>query len=199
MIKDLFSNFIYSDHLKIDNQTLETLAYSIKKVSPGVFISNEGGWQSEPIIRELLVQPLISIILDHANKLHKQIGLSESYVQTLDNIWFNINGYKNYNHAHLHPGSCFSGVYYVKAEEYAGGITFMTPITPYYYTIPYDAIDIESVTPDKPNRYLGSGWLESSEVGKILLFPSWLMHLTQPNLSNSDRISIAFNTRLTRK
>jgi uncharacterized protein (TIGR02466 family) len=34
------------------------------------------------------------------------------------------------------------------------------------------------------------------EVGKLIIFPSWLDHGVNPNLSDTDRISMSFNINL---
>jgi len=200
MITDLFANFLYSEHIDVDNQNLESLAYNIRNNSPGVFASNEGGWQSESVQHEPLLQELLEQIKHHANVLHTSIGLNgEFYEQCVGNIWININGFKNFNNPHVHPNSCFSGVYYIKVKPMAGGIHLMTPNPGYYYTIPPYVIDDSASTGLATNKYLGEGYVEAAQEGKLIIFPSWLMHFTQPNLSDSDRISIAFNTYIKRK
>ena len=49
------------------------------------------------------------------------------------------------------------------------------------------------------NKYLNlleKSYFNSFEIEEnvLLLFPSWLKHYVNPNLSNEDRISLSFNT-----
>ena len=37
---------------------------------------------------------------------------------------------------------------------------------------------------------------EKPEKGKLVLFPSWLEHYVEPNLTNEDRISMSFDTQI---
>ena len=37
------------------------------------------------------------------------------------------------------------------------------------------------------------------EVGNLVIFPSYLLHSVYPNESDEDRITVAYNLRLTRK
>jgi uncharacterized protein (TIGR02466 family) len=34
--------------------------------------------------------------------------------------------------------------------------------------------------------------------GRLVIFPSWIQHYVQPNLSDQDRISISFDVQLTK-
>ena len=45
----------------------------------------------------------------------------------------------------------------------------------------------------KCNMYTSSIWEILPEEGKLLLFPSWLDHEVDQNLSQEKRISISFN------
>ena len=37
---------------------------------------------------------------------------------------------------------------------------------------------------------------EQPEKGKLVLFPSWLEHYVEPNLTNENRISLSFDTKI---
>ena len=36
-------------------------------------------------------------------------------------------------------------------------------------------------------------WWLPSEEGRLYIFPSWIKHLVEPNMSDEERISISFN------
>jgi uncharacterized protein (TIGR02466 family) len=77
----------------------------------------------------------------------------------------------------------FSGVFYLSASQDQGDIIFKNPNPFSHFVFPF--IDDENLIHYKP------------ETKKILMFPSWLEHRVEPNLTDSPRISIAFNVQLT--
>jgi uncharacterized protein (TIGR02466 family) len=92
--------------------------------------------------------------------------------------WVNIypkNAYQNY---HLHAFSDISGCYYFQTNEKDGDIKFKCPSVVTRYA---KLSAIPSVATHKP------------EVGKLLLFPSYLEHAVMANTTDHKRISVAFN------
>ena len=92
-------------------------------------------------------------------------------------MWVNISNFGNYNIIHNHrnnldfdnEGSIVSGILYLKIPENGGGLNF------------YNPLDINL------NHY------HEPKEGQLLLFDSFLPHSVDANLSQEDRISIAFN------
>ena len=191
MLQPIFSSFIYSDKLDIDNNALEKVCYQEEQKDSGVFASNEGGWQSVTTYNNSTgdFKELISEIRIRCNQLHKDLGFVENKKQEIGNFWININRDKDSNNPHSHPGAFFSGVYYVKAKPRAGAITLMHPVSSHAYTIPYGVNS-------HPTSYNLSNWTEEPESGKLIIFPPWVVHYVQPNRSDDDRISIAFNSHM---
>ncbi len=189
MLKSIFSSFIYTTNIEIDNLDLESKCYQLEKTTPGIFASNEGGWQSPATSNSSGFENLFQEIRQHCNIIHKDLGFKKSLKQEIGNYWININRDKDSNNPHAHPGAFFSGVYYIKAEPLAGAISFMHPVSTHPYTIPYGVNEIET-------SFNTSSYIEQPEAGKLIIFPSWLVHYVQPNRSGNDRISLAFNTVL---
>jgi hypothetical protein len=52
---------------------------------------------------------------------------------------------------------------------------------------------INSELVDKFNGFNSSVMTVDPAVGKLIIFPSWLVHYVEKNLDDSDRISLAFN------
>jgi uncharacterized protein (TIGR02466 family) len=104
----------------------------------------------------------------------------------VNNIWININPPGTFNRPHVHPECVFAGVYYVAVPENSGGISFKHPAVAQQYHVFPEVIE-------EYNSYSASSWAVDPEPGKLVIFPAWLEHYVEPNLSNSERISIAFN------
>lgn len=102
--------------------------------------------------------------------------------------WANISAPGAPHKIHTHPNNYLSGVYYVKTQPKANGIVFHDPRP-----------QVSVISP--PPAELGptnAGMLRVQvDTGSLILFPSWLEHSVDANLSSENRISIAFNIMFT--
>ena len=190
MMHDIFVVPIYEFKLDIDNDKLYNYCNEYKKTRKGRFISNLGGYQSQDLdLDESALHPLIEQIVLSANAFADQVV--NSCEQSLSNIWFNINQYKDANSTHNHPQSDISGVYYVKTPETCGQIIFQHPA--------YDVLSYYNAQRKPKNKYMtrydASAWTAPVDEGTLYLFPSWLNHRVESNMNKTeDRVSFAFNT-----
>ena len=93
--------------------------------------------------------------------------------------WFNFShkGHFQFDHSHIGiNGGTVSGVYYYKTNGEDGDIEFSTPIN-------FNPLFSTRVVKYKPR------------VGRLILFPSWLVHKVHINKTESVRISISFNLK----
>lgn len=93
--------------------------------------------------------------------------------------WFSMFKKNNYGHKHDHGTADMSGVYYYKTNGNDGDIKFYTP-----------AIQTNSSI---FKHFCGRPFAHKPSVGKLLLFPGYLLHSIDTNLSNDERISLSFN------
>jgi uncharacterized protein (TIGR02466 family) len=131
-------------------------------------------------------------VLAHAERVFETLGYDPAFRPKFSNMWANIHPRHGYNRSHVHPGTLWSGVYYVQSPPRCGRIMFTDPraqalsIRPFYRE-------------DQPVPR--SGWTEvyyEPIEGRILFFPAWLRHEVEPNLSDrsgpaGDRVSVSFN------
>jgi uncharacterized protein (TIGR02466 family) len=141
----------------------------LEKNETSIIKSNFGGFQSrdnlneEPIFQEL-VETLTTMAQD---SLSKKLRLSE--------LWANVNYYKDFNGAHTHGGYA-SGVFYLMTPENCGNLILCNP-------------NVRSdVTPFRTDNFS----IKPQQLACII-FPSWLEHYVEPNLSEEPRISMSFN------
>jgi uncharacterized protein (TIGR02466 family) len=173
--------------IKLNEDLNELLKYclSIKQEQEGRKISNLGGFQSNDInLNNSNINSLIEKINLNSNTFLKNVFLSIQNISVV-NLWININEYKDYNKLHEHPNSILSGVFYVKALENSGNIVFENDSNIRYY--------INDNFINGFNNYNSSMWSLPPIENTLYLFPSWLKHCVEPNLSNESRISISFN------
>jgi len=160
-----------------------------KKDPVGRRVSNQyTGWQSNDGVESRPAWQKLNRVIK--NKFNDEV-LPFLAVNTMNasinlgNVWANINDKGAWNTPHRHNGCWYSGAFYVHAEGDEGDFV---------------AIDKnEHVLSDFP---FSSKQRETYNVapvtGSLLLFPSGMLHMVQPNQTSKDRYSIAFNTETIR-
>ena len=152
-----------------------------------------GGWHSH---NDLHKNPgyadLVSLVNDSTARLSEDQGYAKNQVIKIGTMWSIINPPGSSNRAHVHPGCLWSGVYYIQAPEGAGNIEFIEPRTVHLMNQPRFQANTK-----RPKE----NWTKvrfTPQPGRMLIFPSWLYHAVDPNLSKepgraSHRIIISFN------
>ena len=114
-IIEIFKEVIFE--ISLNENLKDFLEYSKKLKKNGRKRSNVGGFQSHDLnLKELILQSLIKNIENYGNIFCNEI-LKINKKITLNNMWLNINFYKDYNISHVHPFSVLSGVFYIKCLE----------------------------------------------------------------------------------
>jgi uncharacterized protein (TIGR02466 family) len=188
-IMPIFINFLAVESLRLDNDRIAKFCLERKKSSAGRVISNGGGWQSDNLdLKTPELAELFAAIRKALDEIHRAFAFNTELRQVLTEAWVNINGRGHFNYSHDHPGSLFSGVYYVKGGADKGELEFKTPITAHTYTISDNMVGAF-------NAFTGHAMVIPPVTGDLLIFPSWLLHRVNMSRSDEDRISIAFNSR----
>ena len=104
---------------------------------------------------------------------HKRVFLSHS--------WFNITRDNTFQDWHQHQDSVISGVYYYQTSGDDGDIVFESPN-------PYEALELFP-SGELVHKYVAY----KPAVGKIIIFPGWLRHKVEKNITENPRISFSFN------
>jgi uncharacterized protein (TIGR02466 family) len=97
--------------------------------------------------------------------------------------WFNYSKPGEWHHKHSHANSLISGVLYMKAAKENDKI--------YFYNEHHKQLEIPT---SNYNVYNSQSWWLPVETGKLMLFPSSLVHSVEPVQGDDTRISLAFNT-----
>ncbi|MBI3451913.1 MAG: hypothetical protein HY057_03610 [Rhodospirillales bacterium] len=113
------------------------------------------------------------------------------------NAWANINRAGHGNEFHAHPGSYWSGTYYVDDGGIAtdpalgGEFEIQDPrgVGPAMY-----APMLSFAMPG--GQSVGANELIHPRAGAMILFPAWLSHAVRPYRGQRARISVAFNLSL---
>lgn len=172
-------------HKKI-NASLKRLAYQVNKFE-GVKKSNRSGYQSD-FLKDKLLEDLIKSTQKYFTEFAEEIGLLKPWSCNNHLPWININKKESFNALHTHGGEDFSLIYYIQVPQNSGAIVFETPVLHLrtselkYNNQPFfNSPEIRYV----PKKY------------DLIIFPSWLAHSVESNKSDEDRISLAWNTKIT--
>lgn len=103
----------------------------------------------------------------------------------MTDCWVNIMPLQVVHTLHLHPLSTISGTYYVQTPKGSPGLKFEDPRLDRFMAAPPRKSDA------RPENRPWS--IVAAEVGKVVLFESWLRHEVPPNPIAAERISISFN------
>ena len=179
------------------NAALEPSILRRRGETPSVQASNAGGWHSD---RDILAWggEAVTTVLDVAKGVATQMTADRSGAPIRPawtvQAWANVNGPGDGNICHYHPGSFWSGTYYVAdggcgSDTALGGeFEMLDPRGPgpgmYAPALKFAGEDGLSA---------GSGETIRPRPGLLLLFPSWLFHQVRPYRGTGLRISVAFN------
>jgi len=116
------------------------------------------------------------------------LRVSKSVEFYVTNSWVNIYRRGEQAGPHMHHNSLLSGVLYLKATEGSGDIVFHREVQS---LVPFPpALDLDM---DSFNLYNCKSWGHKPKANDICLFPSVVSHSVDPNESNEERWSLAFN------
>lgn len=176
----------------LDNNTI--LEYCLKKKEEdpaGRQISNRGGWQSDEVDLKTDLPHLVNFIMDHSTKTIYDYGYDSDRTKLFfGNSWININRGNNTNQVHMHHGSFLSGVYYVKTTEQSGNICFYRNYDQSFIITSYSKVVNHTSLSSAAAYY-------PPKDGRLILFPSNLLHSVEASEDDEERISIAFNLGIT--
>ena len=184
----LLHEFAIPDFKDIEKNLIKTSYHQRKKDPKGRVVSNRGGWQSSFIQEEnnIIRSTLLRGIRDYGES--NQIFECDLI---LSSLWININGKGDYNELHHHPSCDLSGVFWIKTPVDCGSIVFNSPQD---FVQAKELRSYASHVKDEWKQF--DSYYFPSTAGRVMIFPSFLLHQVRPNQSNEDRISVSFNIAL---
>ncbi|MBI28934.1 MAG: hypothetical protein CFH21_00153 [Alphaproteobacteria bacterium MarineAlpha5_Bin11] len=181
------------DNAESINKNILEYINVIKKENPqGLSKSNQLGWHSpdldlkNEVIKNFFynISPMIKEVSDDM-----RWDLSGFEIK-VSSCWSIINKKFASNAGHIHANSLISSAYYVQIGKDCGNIVFDDPrpgavVKKHKYTKVGDW-----------NQ--GNVSIEPKE-GLLVMFPSYLTHYVQPNMSDKERIILSFNLDIIKK
>ena len=118
-------------------------------------------------------------------KIHEYVTniMESDNEMVITQSWLNKNGKGEAHHAHKHPNSMISGVWYPQIHKNLPPIKFTNS----------QQRDV-SFSIKKYNRFNSATFMLPMNKGELILFPSNLSHSVNTNQFDEERISLSFNT-----
>jgi len=166
------------------NRILEE-CYEYKKENGGIDVYNCKAWTTKNLIDTLPehTEQLIRVIEDISAETAVDYGAKNLKPKCLD-AWFQINHAGGFIAPHIHRHGPFSAVYYVKTPVDSGGIYFINTSASTYFN---------KVYLDNNNLDNCDNVAYETKPGRLIIFPSWLIHTSPLNLSDEDRVSFGLD------
>ncbi len=196
-VRSIFPTQILETRLKdaaTFNAALGAVIRERRGADAGLARSNIGGWHSDT---EMLVWGgeaarrlgLATLQLCGAHTHDRGMRAATPRFEMGLEMWANVSPPGASNQAHAHPGCVWSAVYYVDDGGGAdsGKLVLHDPRFPMNRMAAPDLV------------FVADGAMEAMRVeiapepGKLVAFPSWLMHSVKPHEGPRERISIALN------
>jgi uncharacterized protein (TIGR02466 family) len=158
--------------------TLETLRRDLPTLKPGQ------GWQSETTLHQRAeFQQLISCVSKVADSILRFLRIGQEPFE-ITGCWATVLAKGAIHKAHSHPNNFLSGVYYVRIQPGADTIYFHDPRSQARVIRP-PVVELTAENTDQVVVRVRNG--------NLLMFPSYLEHSVDANMSAEERISISFN------
>jgi len=148
--------------------------------------SNDVNWQTEPDLHTKVEFKIFAdMVLDTSKEILETLDYAVEDIAITD-MWGNVLRKGEVHPPHTHSNNFLSGVYYLYSDK-AAGIQFFDP---------RPSSDV--LVPKKTNKTHNNSNLLSfaSKTNRAVFFPSWLQHWVPQNISEKNRISIAWNVQL---
>ena len=148
--------------------------------------SNDVNWQTEPDLHTKVEFKIFAdMVLDTSKEILETLDYAVEDIAITD-MWGNVLRKDEVHPPHTHSNNFLSGVYYLHSDK-AAGIQFFDP---------RPSADV--MVPRKTKKTHNNSNLLSfaSKTNRAVFFPSWLQHWVPQNISDKNRISIAWNIQL---
>ena len=157
------------------------------------YIHHDGGLssrsKSDYILDDNNLKELKQFCLDSVHEYVDEIvGLDDEI--EIQQSWVNLHKHGQNLFEHHHPNSFISGVFYFASDQENGSpITFRSDLYKSNFYVQKLSDRVDTYYPSNAHYFQ-----HPSIPGQLLLFSSTVSHMVQANGSDTDRISLSFNT-----
>lgn len=185
--KQLFPTWVWSYDVEdeISAGLNDELMKSLDKLTPEKpQLARGSKWQTDQNLHEFEeFAELVGIFRSAAARVLDELEVDYGAFE-ITGCWANINPRGSFHMPHTHPNNYLSGVYYAQVQPGADIISFHDP-----------RHQPEVVSPRVRRETVYTSTVQEQKLapGRLVVFPSWLIHSVVANRSDRPRISISFN------
>jgi uncharacterized protein (TIGR02466 family) len=171
------------------NAALEQRILAKREDDKGLKLSNRGGWQSTHDFVRWSGAAGVTVIKRACELASAHVSRPDGTpVRWTVDAWANVSGPGAFNMPHVHGGTYWAAVYYVRVGEGDGGqLVLHDPRMP-GLRMHAPGIRFSNMGPDVRAEI-------RPKEGLLVMFPGWLSHSVEPWLGSGERISVAMNIR----
>ncbi len=168
-------------HEPMDANILATLE-RMRRDGPALALGQ--GWQSPHTLHEREeFRDLVACVNKAAASVLRFLRIGDDAFE-MTGCWANVLAEGAVHKAHSHPNNFLSGVYYVRTHAGAETINFHDPRSQASIIRP----PVEELTAENTDQVV-----VRVTNGTLLIFPAYLQHSVDQNMSEKERLSISFN------
>lgn len=192
--REIFPTLIYVTQYPGDVKKLqEALLPKIHSWFDQTKINNQASMRGDGICsynvkRDLHLDPafdeLVKFVNEHAGLYWNALNYNKDMRPEVYEMWTNIYKQDSFIETHNHSPIHMTASFYLQHPDNGGNIVFEHPNATLLKHQPYAFDQI---------RYTAFEKEVSVTTGTLVIFPGYMNHKTQPNLSNEDRIIIGSN------
>jgi uncharacterized protein (TIGR02466 family) len=154
----------------------------------GLKLSNRGGWQSTHDFVRWSGEAGRTVINRACELATAHVMRIKAPLQWAVDAWANVSGPGAFNMPHVHGGTYWAAVYYVRVGDGEGGeLVLHDPRMP-GLRMHAPGVRFKNLGPEVRAEI-------KPEAGLLVLFPGWLSHSVEPWQGSGERISVAMNIR----
>ena len=186
-VTPMFPTLVWKLQLKADLReamearilaALEGMRRDLPRLAPGQ------GWQSEQTLHEREeLRDLVACVSHAAKGILRFLRIGCDAFE-ITGCWANVLAKGAAHKAHSHPNNFLSGVYYVRTHPGTDTLNFHDPRNQAGVIRP----PVVELTAENTDQVV-----VRVKNGTLLVFPSYLQHSVDANMSEEERISISFN------
>jgi len=191
MIKNIFETKIYEVMMpefdNIKQQVIDTVLPLFKETSQHKHIGNGQScfWDVDGKLHDVVdLTPITDFVTEHARIFWKDLGYANSDRLRIYDSWANVmpeHGQALYHH---HRPCPLVGSFYIHATTGTGNLFIEHPLN--------SLLAYQPFAPDMTDSYNNFYEIEAVS-GKLVLFPGYLNHFTKKNITEENRLGLAFN------
>jgi len=188
-IHNLFPTTVFESNIGINKKEKDFLLNEKYNIANQYGVKNGLVSHDKNILENKKYSSLKRKILKETNNyLHNIFQINKRINFYISNSWCIKHDKGDIAETHDHVNSFVSGVYYFKTPNHSGNILFQrnhftNNLFSRSFSLPLNSF----------NEYNSYSYSIEVEEGKLVLFPSHLLHSTEENKSDEQRGSLAFN------